>query len=151
MINKYPLWKNLIVLFAITLGVLYSLPNVYLPDYAVQVSAETSGEVVSEKALSVATAALDEAGIEYFGADLSGGNLLLRFTNDDAQLQAKSIVQRALHDMNTRFVVALNAAPTTPEWLRELNAEPMKYGLDLRGGVHFLMEVDTEAVVVERM
>lgn len=151
MINQYPLWKNLIVLIAITLGVLYSLPNVYLPDYAVQVSAETSGDVVSEKALKVATDALDEAGIEYFGADLAGGNLLLRFTDDDAQLQAKSIVQRALHDTNTRYVVALNAAPTTPQWLRDLNAEPMKYGLDLRGGVHFLMEVDTEAVVIERM
>ena len=151
MINRYPLWKNLIVVIAITLGVLYSLPNVYLPDYAVQVSAETSGEVVTDKALTVATEALDEAGIEYFGADLADGNLLLRFTNDDAQLQAKSIVQRALHDMNARYVVALNAAPTTPGWLRELNAEPMKYGLDLRGGVHFLMEVDTESVVTERM
>ena len=151
MINRYPLWKNLIVVIAISLGVLYSLPNVYLPDYAVQVSAETSGEVVTEKALTVATEALDEAGIEYFGADLADGNLLLRFTNDDAQLQAKSIVQRALHDMNARYVVALNAAPTTPGWLRELNAEPMKYGLDLRGGVHFLMEVDTESVVTERM
>ena len=151
MINRYPLWKNLIVLIAVTLGVLYSLPNVYLPDYAVQVSAETSGEVVVDTALDAATAALDEAGIEYFGAELIDNNLLIRFTSDDAQLQAQSIIQRALHDLNARYVVALNAAPTTPQWLQDLNAEPMKYGLDLRGGVHFLMEVDTESIVTERM
>jgi preprotein translocase subunit SecD len=150
-INKYPLWKNLIVLFAVTLGVLYSLPNVYLPDYAVQVSSETSGEVVSESALKVATEALDEAGIKYFGAELINGSMLVRLFDDDSQLQAKTIVQRALHDLNASYVVALNAAPTTPQWLRDLNAEPMKYGLDLRGGVHFLMEVDTESVVTERM
>lgn len=151
MINRYPLWKNLIVLIAITLGVVYSLPNIYLPDYAVQVSAETSGESVTSSALDAVQGALDEAGIEYFGAELIDGNLLVRFPNDDAQLQAKSIVQRTLHDLNTRYIVALNAAPTTPQWLRDLNAEPMKYGLDLRGGVHFLMEVDTESVVTERM
>lgn len=151
MINRYPLWKNLIVLIAITLGVLYSLPNIYLPDYAVQVSAETSGELVTDKALDAATGALDEAGITYFGAELIDSNLLIRFASDDAQLQAQSVVDRALHDLNARYVVALNAAPTTPQWLQDLNAEPMKYGLDLRGGVHFLMEVDTESIVTERM
>ncbi len=151
MINRYPLWKNLIVLIAITLGVVYSLPNIYLPDYAVQVSAETSGESVTTSALDAAKAALDEEGIEYFNAELIDGNLLFRFRDDDAQLQAKTIVQRTLHDLNTHYVVALNAAPTTPQWLRDINAEPMKYGLDLRGGVHFLMEVDTESVVTERM
>tara|TARA_R110002072_G_scaffold8726_1_gene43703 strand:- start:3851 stop:5683 length:1833 start_codon:yes stop_codon:yes gene_type:complete len=145
------LWKNLIVLIAITLGVVYSLPNIYLPDYAVQVSAETSGESVTTSALDAAKAALDEEGIEYFNAELIDGNLLFRFRDDDAQLQAKTIVQRTLHDLNTHYVVALNAAPTTPQWLRDINAEPMKYGLDLRGGVHFLMEVDTESVVTERM
>jgi preprotein translocase subunit SecD len=150
-INRYPLWKNLIVLTAITLGVLYSLPNIYLPDYAVQVSAETSGELVTDKALDAATGALDEAQIAYFGAELIDNNLLIRFASDDAQLQAQSIIDRALHDLNASYVVALNAAPTTPQWLQDLNAEPMKYGLDLRGGVHFLMEVDTESIVTERM
>ncbi|MFT5561376.1 MAG: preprotein translocase subunit SecD [Candidatus Azotimanducaceae bacterium] len=151
MINRYPLWKNLIVLVAITLGVLYSLPNIYLPDYAVQVSAETSGELVTDKALDAATDALDEAGITHFGAELIDNNLLIRFVSADAQLQAQSVIDRALHDLNARYVVALNAAPTTPQWLQDLNAEPMKYGLDLRGGVHFLMEVDTESIVTERM
>jgi preprotein translocase subunit SecD len=150
-INRYPLWKNLIVLVAITLGVLYSLPNIYLPDYAVQVSAETSGELVTDKALDAATDALDEAGITHFGAELIDNNLLIRFVSADAQLQAQSVIDRALHDLNARYVVALNAAPTTPQWLQDLNAEPMKYGLDLRGGVHFLMEVDTESIVTERM
>ncbi|MGK0474018.1 MAG: preprotein translocase subunit SecD, partial [Candidatus Azotimanducaceae bacterium] len=151
MINRYPLWKNLIVLVAITLGVLYSLPNIYLPDYAVQVSAETSGELVTDTALDAATDALDEAGITHFGAELIDNNLLIRFVSADAQLQAQSVIDRALHDLNARYVVALNAAPTTPQWLQDLNAEPMKYGLDLRGGVHFLMEVDTESIVTERM
>jgi preprotein translocase subunit SecD len=151
MLNTYPLWKNLLVVFVITLGVVYALPNIYPPDYAVQVSSETSGVDITEKALKVATAALDEAELPYFGTQLESGSILIRLPDDDTQLKAKTVIQRALHDLPQRFVVALNAAPTTPDWLTSMRAEPMKYGLDLRGGVHFLMEVDTENVVTDRI
>ena len=151
MINKYPLWKNLIVVFAITLGVIYSLPNIYPPDYAVQVSSTTSGQVIDESILTSATSALDEASISYFRPELTDTNLLIRFNDDASQRQAKGIIERVLHDAAGDFVVALNSAPSTPQWLIDIRAEPMKYGLDLRGGVHFLMEVDTESVINDRL
>jgi preprotein translocase subunit SecD len=150
-INKYPLWKNLIVLFAITLGVIYSLPNIYPPDFAVQVSSSSTGQPINESILATATGSLDEASVAYFGAELGATNLLIRFNDDVAQRQAKGIIERSLHDMEGDFVVALNSAPSTPQWLVDLRAEPMKYGLDLRGGVHFLMEVDTESVITDRL
>ncbi|MFT6519652.1 MAG: preprotein translocase subunit SecD, partial [Candidatus Azotimanducaceae bacterium] len=151
MLNTYPLWKNLLVVFAITLGVIYALPNIYPPDYAVQISSEDSGAEMTEKALKTATTALDEAELTYFGSQLAQGRILIRLPDDDTQLKAKTVIQRALHDLPQRFVVALNSAPTTPDWLTSMRAEPMKYGLDLRGGVHFLMEVDTENVVTDRI
>jgi preprotein translocase subunit SecD len=150
-LNTYPLWKNLLVVFAITLGVVYALPNIYPPDYAVQISSEDSGVEMTEKALKTATTALDEAELTYFGSQLAQGRILIRLPDDDTQLKAKTVIQRALHDLPQRFVVALNSAPTTPDWLTSMRAEPMKYGLDLRGGVHFLMEVDTENVVTDRI
>jgi preprotein translocase subunit SecD len=150
-LNTYPIWKNLLVVFAITLGVIYALPNIYPPDYAVQVSSETSGVDITEKALKAATSALDDAELPYFGTQLASGSIIIRLPDDDTQLKAKTVIQRALHDLPQRFVVALNSAPTTPEWLTAMRAEPMKYGLDLRGGVHFLMEVDTENVVTDRI
>ncbi len=151
MLNTYPLWKNLLVVFAISLGVVFALPNIYQPDYAIQISSETSGVAVTDRALKTATDALDAAGLKYFGAELGDRNVLIRLPDDDTQLKAKTVIQRSLHDLKQRYVVALNSAPTTPEWLNDLRAAPMKYGLDLRGGVHFLMEVDTQSVVTERM
>jgi len=150
-LNTYPLWKNLLVVFAISLGVVYALPNIYQPDYAIQISSETSGVAVTDRALKTATDALDAAGLKYFGAELGDRNVLIRLPDDDTQLKAKTVIQRSLHDLKQRYVVALNSAPTTPQWLNDLRAAPMKYGLDLRGGVHFLMEVDTRSVISERM
>ena len=151
MLNTYPLWKNLLVVFAISLGVVYALPNIYQPDYAIQISSETSGVAVTDRALKTATDALDAAGLKYFGAELGDRNVLIRLPDDDTQLKAKTVIQRSLHDLKQRYVVALNSAPTTPQWLNDLRAAPMKYGLDLRGGVRFLMEVDTRSVISERM
>ncbi len=151
MINKYPLWKNLIVLIAITLGVIYALPNVYPPDYALQVSREDTEYAVAPEAFQVVKDTLDEAGIAYFGAELEEGKAVVRFPTADDQLKARSVVQRALFDERDEYVVALFSAETTPQWLTDLGADPMKYGLDLRGGVHFLMEVDTDSVVTKRL
>jgi len=150
-INRYPLWKNLLVLFIVTLGVIYALPNIYPPDFAVQISTENADGEFTQRAMDTATKRLDEEGIAYFGAELADNRGLIRFADGDAQQRAQSMIQLALHDLPDDYVVALNSAPTTPEWLVGIGGEPMKYGLDLRGGVHFLMEVDTEAAIGERV
>ncbi len=139
------------MLFIVSLGFVYALPNVYPPDFAVQISTESADGTFTEHALNTATARLEEESVEYFGAEIQGNNGLIRFRTDDAQLRARDLVQLALHDLPDKHVVALNSAPTTPQWLADIGGEPMKYGLDLRGGVHFLMEVDTESAISERI
>ncbi len=152
MINRYPVWKNLLVLTIISLGVLYALPNVYPPDFALQISNEDTDLFVNDRILDRATARLNEAKIDYFGDRLDTGKAVIRFKNEDDRLKAVNIIELALHDDegDSRYIVSMNAAATTPRWLRAIGGEPMKYGLDLRGGVHFLMEVDTESVIKER-
>ncbi|MBR9912015.1 MAG: protein translocase subunit SecD [Gammaproteobacteria bacterium] len=146
--NRYPLWKNLLVLFVAALGMIYAAPNLYAPDPAVQISGQSGATVIDERVLGAVTRSLDEAGIEYFGAESDGNNALLRLTSAEHQLAAKEAIQKSLGD---DFVVALNLAPTTPQWLRSFGAEPMKLGLDLAGGVHFLLEVDTVSAVAKRL
>ena len=154
MINRYPLWKNLLVLVLVLLGFIYALPNVYPPDFAVQISMDDATLSVPDEVLDEAIASLENNNIPFFGAQLDDGNALLRFSDGDAQLRSLGIIQRALHDFPKNspkeYVVALNTAPTTPPWLDRIGGKPMKYGLDLRGGVHFLMEVDTQAAIAER-
>ena len=151
MINKYPFWKNLIVVGAIALGFIYALPNIYPPDYALQVSGESSGAAVSERTLTAVTESLDAAGLTFFSPEIVDGKAQVRLPDDDTQIKALAVVERALHDLSGEYVVAMNTAPTTPDWLANLNAEPMKYGLDLRGGVHFLLEVNTAKVISDRI
>lgn len=151
MINRYPLWKNLLVLFVVVLGFIYALPNVYPPDFAVQISNQDADGQFTERALEAATSRLTEEGVAFFGAEVKDNSGLIRFYDADAQLKARDLVQLSLHDFSEDYVVALNAAPTTPEWLMAIGGEPMKYGLDLRGGVHFLMEVDTESAIADRV
>ncbi|MEZ7973140.1 MAG: protein translocase subunit SecD [Pseudomonadales bacterium] len=151
MINRYPLWKNLLVLVVFSLGVVYALPNIYPPDFAVQISTESADGTFTERALNAATSRLEKDSVEYFGAEMQENGGLIRFPNDESQLRARDLIQLALHDLPDEYVVALNSAPTTPQWLVDIGGEPMKYGLDLRGGVHFLMEVDTESAVGERI
>ncbi len=151
MLNTYPLWKNLLVAGALVLGVLYAMPNVYPPDFAIQISSEESGGTVSQQVLDVALSALEEEGVPVKGSSLENGNALIRVPHDDAQLRGKEVIEFALHELSGEYVVALNSAPTTPEWLANMGAEPMKYGLDLRGGVHFLLEVDTDGAIADRI
>lgn len=149
MLNKYPLWKYLLILIVCAMGAVYSLPNLYPPDPAVQITPAKSGDAVDEYTLKKALAVLDSKNIEYFGETLQEGKTaLLRVKDQEIQLAAKSAIQRELGDS---FIVALNLAPTTPQWLRDLNAGPMTLGLDLSGGVHFLMEVDMEQFLKQRV
>lgn len=153
MINRYPLWKNLLVLLIVTLGTIYALPNIYPPDFAVQMSYENADKVLTEKELKAATTELTKKGIPFFGAELLDNRGMVRFPDANSQLTGLKAIKIALVNMvaDDKFIVALNAAPTTPEWLMKMGAAPMKYGLDLRGGVHFLMEVDTDTAIAERM
>ncbi len=150
MLNKYPLWKYLLLLSVMTLGFIYAAPNLYKPDPALQITGESSAQIIDESTLDRARKALAEAGIEYFGEtiDPQGRNALIRLGSADEQLVSQSKVSRALGD---GFIVALNLAPTTPDWLRSMGAQPMKLGLDLRGGVHFKLEVDVDAAIERRM
>ena len=151
MINRYPLWKKLLVCSVVFLGAIYAAPNLYPPDYAVQISTRDADGSVSDKALLAATDRLKLENIEFFGAENKGSSALIRVHSDEDQLKARDFIQFALLEFAEDYVVALNSAPNTPEWLSNLGASPMKYGLDLRGGVHFLMEVDTPAVISERL
>ena len=150
MLNKYPLWKYLLVLSTLLLGLFYAAPNLYAPDPALQIAGQSSSQQIDDKTLRRALNALDEAGIAYFGQtiDANGRQALLRLEDADQQLVAQARVSRALGD---GFIVALNLAPTTPDWLSDYGGQPMKLGLDLSGGVHFKLEVDVDAAVERRM
>ena len=142
--NRFPLWKYLLVVVVAALGLIYALPNVYSPDPAIQVSGSSLEYAPTEKTLNTLTATLDDIGVEYFGETLSENSILVRLKNQDDQMRARREVEAALGD---DYVVAVNLAPTTPSWLRDMGATPMNLGLDLAGGVHFLLEVDTQKVV----
>ncbi|WP_273152644.1 protein translocase subunit SecD [Methylophaga thiooxydans] len=145
--NRYPLWKNLLVLIVLIVAGIYAMPNLFGDDPAVQISAGRAS-TVDLALVDKAETALKEADIEYKGAELEDEKLLIRLTSADSQLKAKEVLNQALQD---DFIIALNLAPNTPEWLSSLGAEPMNLGLDLRGGVHFLMEVDMNAAVKQAL
>ena len=132
------------------IGLLYASPNLYRPDPAVQISGDSSGMEITAVQMNKLSAALDAQGIEHFGAEPGedGRSGLVRLTHSDDQLRAQKVIQRALGD---GYVVALNLASNTPKWLSDLGAEAMKLGLDLSGGVHFLLEVDTDSAIATRL
>ena len=148
MLNKYPLWKNLVIVFALVIGFVYALPNLFPDDFAVQITGARSSTQVDQRILDRAVGALEAQGIEVKAADLEERDALIRLNSADDQLKARPAVQEAL---GRDYLVALNMAASTPDWLRSLGAGPMKLGLDLRGGVHFLLEVDMETAVDQRL
>lgn len=148
--NKYPLWKYLLIVFVLTIGFFYAVPNLFIPDPAIQISGESSATLIDQSALDRATQALHDAGIEFKSSEIAeqGKNGLIRLRSGEDQLRAQSTAQRAFGD---GYVVALNLAPTTPGWMAALGGKPMKLGLDLSGGVHFLLQVDTPATVKKNL
>lgn len=148
MLNRYPIWKNLLILLVIGVGVVYALPNLYPEDPAVQISGTRSSTEITSADLKRAEQALEQAGIEVLQASLENSNALIRLLADEQQLAAREVIQQSLGD---KYVVALAQAATTPEWLVNLGARGVNLGLDLRGGVHFLMEVDMEAAVKQQL
>ncbi|GBL04772.1 protein translocase subunit SecD [Glaciecola sp. KUL10] len=141
MLNQTPFWKYIVVLFVVGLTTLYALPNLYGEDHAVQISA-TRNTTVTQNMTSDIQASLETAGIDIKRVEFADERILVRLNDSDSQLQAREFLDKKYKD---EFVVAMNLAPDTPAWLEAINAAPMKLGLDLRGGVHFLMEVDMKS------
>ncbi|MCL4137768.1 UNVERIFIED_CONTAM: hypothetical protein GTU68_050225 [Idotea baltica] len=141
--NHYPAWKNALVLAVIIIGALFAMPNLFDKDPAVQVSAGRYGQV-DLALMTRVEKALKAQSINYTRAELQGDRLLIRLADAETQLQAKEVLN---NEITGDYTIALNLASTTPSWLTSFGAEAMNLGLDLRGGVHFLMEVDMDSAV----
>ncbi|HEX4880049.1 MAG TPA: protein translocase subunit SecD, partial [Limnobacter sp.] len=154
--NRYPLWKYLLVALTLVLGVLYTLPNFYGEAPAVQVSSGKSTLKVSPELADDLAAQLGQQGVTpdgvFFEQTLGGGTIKLRFNSPEEQLKARDIVQQRLNpnEAEPDYIVALNLLSKSPDWLTSINALPMYLGLDLRGGVHFLLQVDMDAALEKR-
>lgn len=140
--NRYPWWKNLLIILVLLLGIFFALPNIYGENPALQVSKRNA--VMDQAAVDKAVAALKAANIPVKSARLEDKDGLIQFSSTDSQLKAVNIVREALGE---DYPVALNLAPAAPRWMQDMGAKPMYLGLDLRGGVHFLMQIDMQAAI----
>ncbi len=145
MVNRYAPWRYILLILIIAIGAIYATPNLYGEDPALQITHRVN--LIDEGELSNIKSMLQSENIDYRSAELDGNNVLVRFESEDAQLKAATLMRDALFASDRRYGIALNLAPATPDWLTSLNALPMYLGLDLRGGVHFLMEVDMESAI----
>lgn len=143
------LWRYLLIITVVVVSLVYSLPNLYPDEPAIQISGASASIPADQAVLESATRALNVAGLAFHDAEVEkdGREVLIRVASPELQLRAQAAVRRELGD---NYVVALNLAPTTPAWLKALYAAPMKLGLDLRGGVHFLLEVDMDKALEQR-
>lgn len=143
--NRYPLWKNLMLIIIAVAGFIYAIPNLYTENPVVQISAQKA--VDQDQLKSQIETILKQGKVDYIEILPAQDGLEVVFKSTDAQLVARDLIKNQL---GTQYTVALNLAPSTPKWLSSIRAEPMKQGLDLRGGVHFLLEVDVESVISRR-
>ncbi|RDH87812.1 MAG: protein translocase subunit SecD [endosymbiont of Escarpia spicata] len=141
--NQYPLWKNLLVVIVVLVGALFALPNIYDQDPSMEISG-TRRASVDETTMARITQAMEKAGVEAKGISSENAKLLVRFLNSEDQLKAKEAIA---NELGTDYNQALTLSPDLPDWLRSFGAEPMYLGLDLRGGIHVLIDVDMEAAV----
>ena len=144
MLNKFPLWKNSLILIAALFAFVYASPNYFPADAAIQLSGQSGSMIIDEDVLKKMEKTLENSEISFFGGETDGQTAIVRIEDRDSQLRAKEVIQA---EMGGDYVVALNLAPTTPNWLNSLGGKPMKLGLDLSGGVHFLLEVDLNSAI----
>ena len=151
--NRYPVWKNVLVAIAIVVGVIYTLPNFFGEAPAVQISPVKATLKSDAALLARVQDTLKGGGIESEGIFLDNVGVKARFKDTDVQIKAKDLLNRVLNpdDKDPSYIVALNLLSNTPGWLAALHAQPMYLGLDLRGGVHFLLEVDMKAAITKRL
>lgn len=145
--NHYAGWKNALIVFFLFISTLYAIPNLYGSDLAIQITG-TGDYLVQEKDLKSINETLSENSVDYKSATIENNNVLIRFSDSKSQLTSKALLKDSL---NRNYVVALNLAPSIPQWLSSLGGRAMSLGLDLRGGVHFLLEVDMNAVTAMAM
>ena len=145
---RYPAWKYVLILVVLVVSTLYALPSLYPDEPAVQISGAKAGTVIDKSVIQKAEQILKSQNIASHDNTFTNNAALLRLSTTDAQLKAKAALASGLGDM---YTVALNLAPTTPEWLQKIGAKPMKLGLDLRGGVHFLLEVNMDKAIEQRI
>jgi len=151
--NTFYWWQYALIALSIALGAIYALPNLFPPDYALQVRPVGSDDVLPPEVTDRARELLAGAGIAVKRVDSEGRGALIRLSTSQDQLNGRELLQGALNagESGDRYIVALNLAPTTPSWLKSIGAHPMTYGLDLSGGVHFLLEVDMAKALNDRM
>jgi preprotein translocase subunit SecD len=143
--NKYPLWKNLLLILIAVIGFIYAIPNLYTENPVVQISSDT--DVDKEALKTQVENTLKKDKLDYKSIIVEAQGIEVIFSSTDSQLLARDVIKNSL---GSQYTVALNLAPSTPHWLEVIHAAPMKQGLDLRGGVHFLLEVDVESVISRR-
>ena len=146
--NQYPGWKNALIAFVLIVSLFYALPNVFGSDLAVQISSSDQTSFVTEDDLQKVETALKKNNIGFKSAGLVNRRILVRFNDSQSQLSAKDLFKQ---ELGRNYVVALNLAPSIPLWLSDLGGKAMSLGLDLRGGVHFLLEVDMDSVIDTRL
>ena len=159
--NRYPIWKYIIILFALVLGILYTIPNFFGESPAIQVSPGKATVKVTEDTMAKVEQALEASGIKPeavhldAGSQQSSASVRVKFgvTDTERQLQGREALEKALNPdpENPDYVIALNLVPNTPEWLAAIGGKPTYLGLDLRGGVHFRLEVDMKAAIEKRV
>ena len=142
--NRYPLWKYLLIAFTIVVAAVYSLPNLFGETPAVQVSTNRQAIVINDQTQSKVDAALKQAGIQTDGMFIVDNSLKVRFKDTETQLKARDVIENTLGE---GYITALNLLADSPEWMAKIKANPMFLGLDLRGGVHFTMQVDMKAAM----
>src|SRR3990167_1629159 len=147
LINRYSLWQYILIILIIGVAFVYAAPNLYASYPAVQIRGANAA-VVDNRALETSSAALQKANIHYQRTQFQDQTLMFLFASTDVQLKAREVIQQALGE---DYLVAINLASSTPAWLRAIGAQPMKLGLDLRGGVHFLLQVDVDSVMKQRV
>ena len=146
--NRFSIWTHAFILMVLAIGVIYSLPNLYPAKPAIQIAYTDTGQSADQSLLDQVTDILSSKSIASESIGLKDNNIIAKFTSFDDQLAAKSALPRVLLD---RAIVALNLEPSTPQWLRNIGGGPLKLGLDLSGGVHFLLEVDIDAALDGRL
>ncbi len=152
-LNTWPVWQYVVLAVLVALGAIYAAPNLFPSDYAVQVTPENPDMPMEQRYVELAIAALNEAGVHWRGPELSGRTALFRLDSSEDQIHAHTALRRAFSKLprESRHLVAMNLAPTVPQWLERLGARSMNYGLDLSGGVHFLLEVDLDAAITKNL
>ena len=145
---RFQFWKILIIFSVLSIGAVYSLPNIFPPDPAVQITFNSAGGNFNEKIVDSIKEAATKSNLNFISTETDSKSILFRAEDYEDQVRLKDFFEE---NLDSNFVIALNLAPNTPNWLKNLNAFPMKLGLDLRGGVHFLLEADTDLLIEAKL